>query len=153
MVCGLCHREDTDHALSTSGPQRCKYLTHRENCPGGFRTKCDEHLLLNSETIRSEPASTFIDEKGDKLTAAMAALDLDIKKDDGAPPTTFNLDGLLPQQIQQLAQLGLQLLKIYLQNRVGRKLLLLQPQEGCFFPQPLGQHQEVSLVIETWKQV
>ena len=41
----------------------------------------------------------------------MAALGLgDIKKDDcNPPPTTFNLDGLLPHQIQLPAQLGLQL--------------------------------------------
>ena len=44
MVCGLCHREDQDHAESTSGPTRCKYQTHRSDCPGGFRTACDLHL-------------------------------------------------------------------------------------------------------------
>ena len=43
MVCGLCHREEQDHSESTSGPTRCKYETHRENCPGGFKNNCDLH--------------------------------------------------------------------------------------------------------------
>ena len=43
MVCGLCHREDDDHSDSSSGPTRCRYPTHREECPGGFRTNCEDH--------------------------------------------------------------------------------------------------------------
>ena len=54
MVCGLCHGEDPDHPQSSSGPTRCKYLTHREECPGNFRTSCAEHTKI-LETKDSEP--------------------------------------------------------------------------------------------------
>ena len=56
MVCGLCHREDQDLAESTSGPTRCKYQTHRSDCPGGFRTACDLHLeQLKEPKLEDEP--------------------------------------------------------------------------------------------------
>ena len=45
MTCGLCHRDPEEHTLSTSGPTRCKYLTHRRECPGNFSTKCSEHVV------------------------------------------------------------------------------------------------------------
>ena len=52
MVCGLCHREDLDHADSSSGPTRCKYQSHRPECPGGFRTTCETHLeQLNEQKL------------------------------------------------------------------------------------------------------
>ena len=45
MTCGLCHRNPDDHPLSTSGPTRCKYLSHRSNCPGTFSTRCSDHVV------------------------------------------------------------------------------------------------------------
>ena len=107
MVCGLCHREESDHSLSTSGPLRCKYPTHRDNCPGGFRTKCDEHFAVISEIGKKSSAETdFIDDKEDKLANAMAGLELGLNKHEG---DQINLLDLHPDQVQKLAQLGLHL--------------------------------------------
>ena len=93
MVCGLCHREDTDHALSTSGPTRCKYTTHRENCPGNFKTKCEEHIVSESKH----------DENESKLLDAMASLNIN------TTTGKVNRDELSPEQIQTLANLAVQL--------------------------------------------
>ena len=110
MVCGLCHRPDTDHSLSTSGPQRCKYNSHREHCPGGFRTKCTNHNALPSD--KSE---YFID---DELLNAIDNITIN-----GIPvqPTTPSNElmslsanqlqwlGIQPDQLQQIAQIGVHL--------------------------------------------
>ena len=45
MTCGLCHRDSAQHTLSSSGPTRCQYRTHRADCPGSFSTKCSEHVV------------------------------------------------------------------------------------------------------------
>ena len=45
MTCGLCHRDPEQHTLSASGPTRCKYTTHRANCPASFTTKCTDHTI------------------------------------------------------------------------------------------------------------
>ena len=45
MTCGWCHREPAQHTLSTSGPTRCQYKTHRAECPGNFSTKCSDQLI------------------------------------------------------------------------------------------------------------
>ena len=45
MTCGWCHREPDQHTLSTSGPTRCKYTTHRANCPANFSTKCSDQVI------------------------------------------------------------------------------------------------------------
>ena len=45
MTCGLCHREPDQHTLSTSGPTRCQYLTHRADCPATFTSKCSDHII------------------------------------------------------------------------------------------------------------
>ena len=67
----------------------------------------------------------------------MAAFDLgEIKKDDGTPPATFNLDGLLPQQFQKLAQLGLQLGQ---ENSVRDLLAKLNGPQVAFSHTPGGQ--------------
>ena len=91
MVCGLCHREDQDHADSTSGPTRCKYQSHRPECPGGFRTTCETHL----EQLKEQKLNP--DDKND------------IKPVDSPKPESSEndlakkLQGLLtPQQIQAI---------------------------------------------------
>ena len=109
MVCGLCHRIDTDHSLSTSGPQRCKYDTHRLDCPGGFRTKCSEHILPNNEP----KADQFIEDLSNGIVG------LHIVKPESETKTSTDLMalstnqlqwlGLHPSQLQQLAQLGVEL--------------------------------------------
>ena len=48
MTCGLCHRNPDEHSLSTSGPTRCKYTTHRPDCPDNFSTKCSDHVINGS---------------------------------------------------------------------------------------------------------
>ena len=48
MTCGLCHRDPDDHSLSSSGPTRCKYTTHRQDCPNSFSTKCSDHVVNGS---------------------------------------------------------------------------------------------------------
>ena len=45
MTCGWCHREPAQHTLSTSGPTRCLYQTHRRDCPGTFSTKCVDQII------------------------------------------------------------------------------------------------------------
>ena len=66
MVCGLCHREPDEHTDSTSGPTRCEYLTHREDCPGNFRTSCDEHKSKTKveETVVRDDAAMDTLEQG-----------------------------------------------------------------------------------------
>ena len=75
MVCGLCHREPQDHTESTSGPTRCEYASHRENCPGGFRTSCDQ-LKENLETTDEKKTETKEDLTIDKLALDLSALNL-----------------------------------------------------------------------------
>ena len=60
MVCGRCHRESDDHPLSSSGPIRCEYSTHREDCPGGFNSACDISVNEKKET---ESKNDFIEQK------------------------------------------------------------------------------------------
>ena len=70
MVCGLCHREEQDHTLSTSGPTRCKYESHRENCPGGHYTACKDHIEMiekrknSAEKSSIEPKHDEVDKLG-----------------------------------------------------------------------------------------
>ena len=45
MTCGWCHREPAQHTLSTSGPTRCQYQTHRYDCPGTFSTRCEDQII------------------------------------------------------------------------------------------------------------
>ena len=59
MTCGWCHREPDQHSLSTSGPTRCKYATHRADCPATFATKCSDHVI-DGEVA---PAETFSETK------------------------------------------------------------------------------------------
>ena len=54
MVCGLCHREPEDHQESSSGPTRCEYTTHRDQCPGGFRTSCDQLSEKPAEKLEQD---------------------------------------------------------------------------------------------------
>ena len=109
MVCGLCHRPDTDHTLSTSGPQRCKYTTHREDCPSGFRTKCTDQVVQHNAK-----SDDFIDEN---LLQAIDNLHLQNNTAEQINPSrelmalsTNQLQwlGIQPDQLQQLAQLGVQ---------------------------------------------
>ena len=87
MVCGLCHREPDDHSQSTSSPSRCGYDSHRENCPGGFRTSCEEHQdKLEKDSLDTED-----------LVKKTDSLDLDI------PP---NLEGTLQLIKNQNGQPG-----------------------------------------------
>ena len=90
MVCGLCHREDQDHEDSSSGPTRCKYESHRPECPGGFRTACNLHL----EQLK-EPKS--VDEAKDDIKPGESLGQ--VSPDELAK----KLQGLLtPQQIEAL---------------------------------------------------
>ena len=118
MVCGLCHRESTDHSLSTSGPTRCEYTTHREDCPGGFKSNCFEHNEILSEKQKEKAEDKeFIENKetnnamNDLLTALKA---LDIKKNEQSNALSKDSGhnaleglGLTPDQVQ--ATLGLQI--------------------------------------------
>ena len=70
MVCGLCHREPQDHTESNSGPTRCEYASHRENCPGGFRTSCEQ------QTDDLKTVGEKLIEKKDDLTVEKLAQDL-----------------------------------------------------------------------------
>ena len=45
MTCGWCHRDADNHELSSSGPTRCQYKTHRMNCPATFNTKCEDQII------------------------------------------------------------------------------------------------------------
>ena len=94
MVCGLCHREPQDHTESTSGPTRCDYKTHRENCPGGYRTGCEEHSA-NLEKDDMKAAENKEDIAVDKLTADLSSLNLSPSQD---PQGVINQLKLLLQQ-------------------------------------------------------
>ena len=72
MVCGVCHREPSDHTESSSGPTRCQYKTHREGCPGGFRTKCDQESSEEVEKTEIKSDDTSVE----KLAESLRGLDL-----------------------------------------------------------------------------
>ena len=72
MTCGLCHRDTEQHTLSTSGPTRCKYLTHRRDCPGNFSTKCSDHLV-NGE-IAPPDAGLVMSETEEKVIEGLKNL-------------------------------------------------------------------------------
>ena len=69
MTCGWCHREPDQHNLSSSGPTRCRYQTHRASCPANFSTKCSDHVV-NGQTAPADnpesPESEIKDEKDEK---------------------------------------------------------------------------------------
>ena len=94
MVCGLCHREPQDHPESASGPTRCEYTSHRENCPGGFRTSCEEHSA-NLESIDKKTVEKKEDKAVDKLAAELSTLNLSPSQD---PQNVINQLKLLLQQ-------------------------------------------------------
>ena len=103
MVCGLCHREEQNHTLSLSGPTRCKYDVHRENCPGGHRTPCEDHLKKLSENKIAETDLKFTentDVNTEKLVSTLSSLSLDTD--------LGHLSQEQLAQLQQLAQLGVQ---------------------------------------------
>ena len=80
MVCGLCHREPDDHAESSSGPTRCQYKTHREDCPGGFKTNCNQGIKETEET--ETKTDVKVDENiMEKLTESLKSLDLSSPSD------------------------------------------------------------------------
>ena len=119
MVCGLCHRTDTDHPLSTSGPQRCKYTSHREDCPGGFRTKCTEHVLPSNKS------EYFIDEN---LLNSIDNLQVTGKtvqpSNELMTLSTNQLQwlGIQPAQLQHIAQVG-----VHLGQQMAIKLIFILP--------------------------
>ena len=69
MTCGWCHREPDQHTLSSSGPTRCQYKTHRSDCPGNFSTKCADQIIdgvvapieeeVGSKNIKDEKDETI----------------------------------------------------------------------------------------------
>ena len=63
MTCGWCHREPDQHSLSTSGPTRCQYQTHRSNCPGTFSTKCVDQIIEGVAAPVEDEAVDIKDEK------------------------------------------------------------------------------------------
>ena len=75
MVCGRCHRESEDHPLSSSGPTRCEYPTHREDCPGGFKTACDMSANEKKETASK---TDFIEQNDAMKTIEQALLHLNL---------------------------------------------------------------------------
>ena len=88
MVCGLCHREPSDHTLSTSGPSRCEYDTHRDNCPGGFYTSCkDQKTKLESSTT---------EESDKKVDNSMETLEKDLSSLSLTPKTTTHTNDVTP---------------------------------------------------------
>lgn len=100
---------DTDHTLSTSGPQRCKYTTHREDCPSGFRTKCTDQVVQHNAK-----SDDFIDEN---ILQAIDNLHLQNNTAEQINPSRELMAlssnqlqwlGIQPDQLQQLAQLGVQ---------------------------------------------
>ena len=72
MVCSLCHRESGDHTESSSGPTRCQYKTHREDCPGGFRTGCVQKIPVEAEKTETKCDDNSIA----KLAESLRGLDL-----------------------------------------------------------------------------
>ena len=115
MVCGRCHRERTDHTLSSSGPTRCEYTSHRENCPGGFKSKCFEQQNLESETEYNDTDNEDFVQPSDTMQdilTGLKSLKLNSEQqNDVQPPFNDQLQqlGLSPLQVQQLALLGLKL--------------------------------------------
>ena len=106
MVCGLCHREPQDHSESASGPTRCDYTSHRENCPGGFRTSCGEHLA-NLESVDKKTEENKEDKAVDKLAADLSALNLSPSQDPQGVINQLKLllqQGKVPQPDQQQQQ-------------------------------------------------
>ena len=91
MTCGWCHREPAQHTLSTSGPTRCQYKTHRADCPGNFSTKCSDQLI---EGVVAAPEVGNISENGikDEKDETIRQLEQELAKlrvsGPAAPPST-----------------------------------------------------------------
>ena len=79
MVCGLCHREPEDHQESSSGPTRCEYTTHRDQCPGGFRTSCDQLSEKPAEKLEQDEVKAVT--PVEKLSDTLQELKLSSAKD------------------------------------------------------------------------
>ena len=73
MTCGLCHRDADQHTLSTSGPTRCKYTTHRKDCPGNFSTNCSDHVV-NGDVAPPDPGSEKLSETEEKVIEGLKNL-------------------------------------------------------------------------------
>ena len=109
MVCGRCHRESEDHPLSSSGPTRCEYPTHREDCPGGFKTACDMSANEKKETASK---TDFIEQNDAMKTIEQALLHLNLHSSSEPHPVLDTNGGqqdpllrlgLSPGQFKQLA--------------------------------------------------
>ena len=124
MVCGRCHRERTDHTLSSSGPTRCEYTSHRENCPGGFKSKCFEQQNLESETEYNDTDNEDFVQPSDTMQDILTGLkSLKLHSDtqnDVQPPFNDQLQqlGLSPLQVQQLFCLASNLVRKTYQKRI-----------------------------------
>ena len=107
MVCGRCHRESDDHPLSSSGPTRCEYPTHREDCPGGFKTACD---ISETEKKENESKNKFIEQNDAMKTIEQALKHLNIHASQPQPdldteavtPDPLLRLGLSPGQFKEL---------------------------------------------------
>ena len=73
MTCGLCHRDADQNTLSTSGPTRCKYTTHRKDCPGNFSTNCSDHVV-NGDVAPPDPGSEKLSETEEKVIEGLKNL-------------------------------------------------------------------------------
>ena len=63
MTCGLCHRDPENHSLSSSGPTRCQYKTHRHACPANFTTKCSDHVVEGAPAPPEDPQDPPVEPK------------------------------------------------------------------------------------------
>ena len=63
MTCGLCHRDPENHSLSSSGPTRCQYKTHRHACPANFTTKCSDHVVEGALAPPEDPQDPPVEPK------------------------------------------------------------------------------------------
>ena len=100
MTCGLCHRDPEQHTFSASGPTRCKYTTHRANCPASFTSKCADHIIdgiiASPEISLHESEAT--DESKDatirKLTEELQRMKLEPNPGSAVPHTPSQAGGL-----------------------------------------------------------
>ena len=74
MTCGLGHREPPLYIWST----RCKYTTHRQECPANFSTKCSDHLV-DGEMAPPDPGLETLG-ADDKKDLAASLKNLEIKE-------------------------------------------------------------------------
>ena len=97
MTCGWCHREPDQHSLSTSGPTRCQYQTHRANCPGNFSTKCSDQLIEGAAAVPEvvNGSGTEIKDEKDE-TIRQLEQELAKLRVSGAPPPSTPLGPSLP---------------------------------------------------------